>query len=284
MQDFQRKVVVITGAASGIGRAMADAFANEAARIVIADVEVEPLRVAEQDLRSAGGEVVAVQTDIADPRSVDALANAALGAFGRVDIVCNNAGIGQSLRPIWEFSRSYWEWFLGVNLWGIIHGIQTFVPILLRQGSQAHVVNTASVAGLLSYPFTFVGPYCAAKHAVVSISETLAADLLQAKSNIQVSVLCPGFVRTRILRSERHRPPHLAAEGHVNSELEEMWNAAINAGADPKSIAADVLAAIRAERLYVLPSREFDSAIRSHAEDLVLQRNPVLAATETHVA
>src|SRR4051794_14211779 len=243
MQDFQRKVVVITGAASGIGRAMADAFANEAARIVIADIEVEPLRVAEQDLRSAGAEVVAVQTDIADPSSVDALANATLGAFGRVDIVCNNAGVGQSLRPVWEFSRSYWEWFLGVNLWGVINGIQTFVPILLRQGSEAHIVNTASVAGLLSYPLTHLGPYSAAKHAVVSLSETLSADLLYAKSKIQVSVLCPGFVRTRIMRSERHKPSHLASQGHANAELEEMWNAAINAGADPKDIAADVLSA-----------------------------------------
>jgi NAD(P)-dependent dehydrogenase (short-subunit alcohol dehydrogenase family) len=284
MEDFNRKVVVITGAASGIGRAMADAFANEAARIVIADIELEPLRLAEQELRHAGAEVVAVQTDVADPGSVDALAEATLAAFGSVDIVCNNAGIGQSIRPIWEFSRSYWEWFLGVNLWGVIHGIQTFVPILLRQGCEGHVVNTASVAGLVSYPLTYIGPYCAAKHAVVSISETLAADLLHAKSKVQVSILCPGFVRTRILKSDRHRPSHLAGEGHMNAELEEMWNGAIDAGADPRSIATDVLAAIRAERLYVLPNREFDSAIRSHAEDLVLQRNPILSATETHVA
>jgi NAD(P)-dependent dehydrogenase (short-subunit alcohol dehydrogenase family) len=269
MQDLHAKVVVITGAASGIGRAMADAFSNEGARIVIADIELEPLRIAEQQLRGSGAEVVAVQTDVAEPTSVDALANATLAAFGQVDIVCNNAGVGQSLRPVWEFSRSYWEWFLGVNLWGVINGIQTFVPILLRQGSEAHIVNTASVAGLLSYPLTHLGPYSAAKH---------------AKSKIQVSVLCPGFVRTRIMRSERHKPSHLASQGHANAELEEMWNAAINAGADPKDIAADVLSAIRAERLYVLPNREFDPAIRSHAEDLVLQRNPALSAPETATA
>jgi len=268
--------MVITGAASGIGRALADAFSNVAARIVIADIELEPLRLAEQELRGAGADVLAVQTDVANPGSVNALANATLAAFGRVDIVCNNAGVGQSLRPVWEFSTPYWEWLLGVNLWGVIHGIQTFVPILLRQGSEAHIVNTASVGGLLSYPLTHVGPYCAAKHAVVSLSETLAADLLHAHSNIRVSVLCPGFVRTKIMKSERHRPSHLASEGHANAELEKMWNAGVDAGADPESIAAEVLAAIRAERLYVLPSREFDGAIRSHAEDLVSQRNPIL--------
>lgn len=284
MQDFRGKVVVITGAASGIGRAMADAFAREGARLAIADIEVEPLRIAEQELQRVGVEVVAVQTDVAQSSSVNALAKSTLAQFGRVDIVCNNAGIGQSLRPIWEISRTYWEWFLGVNLWGVIHGVQTFVPILLEQGSEAHIVNTASVAGLVSYPLTYLGPYCAAKHAVVSISETLAADLLHAKSKVHVSVLCPGFVRTNILRSERHRPADLAAEGHVSVELEEMWNTAIDAGADPGSVAVDVLAAIRAHRLYVLPNREFDQAIRSHAEDLVLQRNPVQAATETPLA
>jgi NAD(P)-dependent dehydrogenase (short-subunit alcohol dehydrogenase family) len=147
MRELRNKVAVITGAASGIGRALAEALSNEGARIVIADIEVEALKIAEQELRGSGAEVVAVRTDVADAKSVDALAQAALEAFGAVHIVCNNAGVGQSLRPIWEFSTSYWQWLLGVNLFSVIHGIRTFVPIFERQACEAHIVNTASVAG-----------------------------------------------------------------------------------------------------------------------------------------
>jgi len=192
--------------------------------------------------------VLAVRADVADPDSVEALAQATLDRFGAVHVVCNNAGVGQSLRPIWEFSTEYWKWLLGVNLWGLIHGVRTFVPILLRQGGEGHIMNTASVAGLVSYHLPYLGVYSAAKHAVVSISETLAADLAFANSTVKVSVLCPGFVRTQIMSSERHRPASLAAEGHASAELEAMWRAGVDAGTDPKDIAECVLAAIREER------------------------------------
>jgi NAD(P)-dependent dehydrogenase (short-subunit alcohol dehydrogenase family) len=165
-------------------------------------------------------------------------------------------------------------------LWGVINGISTFVPIMLKQQSEAHIVNTSSVAGLLSYPFPLLGPYAAAKHAIVSISETLAADLAQVTHKIRVSVLAPGFVRTQIANSERHRPAHLAAEGHADPSLEAMWKAAIDGGTDPSAIAALVLNAIREERLYVLPHRDFDDAIRAHAENLVLQRTPVVPVAD----
>ena len=275
MQDFQKKVVVITGAASGIGRAMADAFAKEGALLVIADIETNPLKAAEHEIRGSGVEVLAVRTDVANADSVAALVQATLDRFGAVHVGCNNAGVGQSLRPIWEFSTEYWQWLLGINLWGVIHGMRTFIPILLRQQCEGHVVNTASVAGLVSYPLPYLGVYSAAKHAVVSISETLAADLALTKSNIKVSVLCPGFVRTQIMNAERHRPANLAAEGHANAELEAMWRAGIDAGIDPTEIAAHVLSAIREERLYILPSPDLNETVRVHAEDLVLQRNPV---------
>ena len=246
MQNFQKKVVVITGAASGIGRAMAHAFAKQGAHVVIADTQTDPLKATEQEIVGLGGEaeVLAVSVDVADPDSVEALARAALERFGAVHVVCNNAGVGQSLRPIWEFSIEYWKWLLGVNLWGVIHGVRTFVPILLRQGGEGHIVNTASVAGLVSYPLPYLGIYSAAKHAIVSISETLAADLALAKSKVKVSVLCPGFVRTQIMNSERHRPDSLAAEGHASVEMEAMWRAGVDAGTDPKDIAECVLAAI----------------------------------------
>jgi NAD(P)-dependent dehydrogenase (short-subunit alcohol dehydrogenase family) len=177
MRELRNKVAVITGAASGIGRALAQALSNEGARIVIADIELEALNLAEQELRGSGAEVVAVRTDVAEAKSVDALAQATLEAFGAVHIVYNNAGVGQSLRPIWEFSTSYWQWLLGVNLFSVIHGIRTFVPILERQACEAHIVNTASVAGLVSYPLPYLGVYSAAKQAVVSISESLSAEL-----------------------------------------------------------------------------------------------------------
>jgi NAD(P)-dependent dehydrogenase (short-subunit alcohol dehydrogenase family) len=276
MQDFQKKVVVVTGAASGIGRAIAGAFAKERALLVIADIETDPLEAAEHEIRASGVEVLAVRTDVGDAGSVAALAQATLDRFGAVHVVCNNAGVGQSFRPVWEFSTEYWQWLLGINLWGVIHGVRTFVPILLRQGCEGHVVNTSSVAGLVSYPLPYLGVYSAAKHAVVSISETLAADLALIDSKIKVSVLCPGFVRTQIMNSERHRPANLATEGHANAEIEAMWRAGIDAGTDPTEIAARVLSAIREERLYILPNPDFNEAIRVHAENLVLQRNPVM--------
>lgn len=254
------------------------------ALLVIADIQSDPLKAAEHDIRALGVEVLAVRTDVADAGSVAALAQATLDRFGAVHVVCNNAGVGQSLRPVWEFSTEYWQWLLGINLWGVIHGLQTFVPILLRQGCEGHVVNTASVAGLVSYPLPYLGVYSAAKHAIVSISETLAADLALINSKIKVSVLCPGAVRTQIMNSERHRPANLAAEGHANAEIEGLWRAAINAGTDPAEIAAQVLSAIREDRLYILPNPDFNEAIRLHAEDLVLQRNPVIPNADAATA
>jgi short chain dehydrogenase len=150
-----------------------------------------------------------------------------------------------------------------------IHGIRTFVPILLRQACEAHIVNTASVAGLVSYPLPYLGVYSAAKHAVVSIFESLSAELALANSQVKVSVLCPGFVRTQIMDSARHRPVHLTAEGHADPQVEAMWRAAVDSGSEPKDIAAQVLSAIRKEQLYILPHPEFHEAIRSHAEDWV---------------
>lgn len=274
MRDLKGKVVVVTGAASGIGAAMAHAFAAEGSQLVIADIEADALKSVEQQLRASGTNMIAVTTDVADGASVARLAAAALDAFGAVHVLCNNAGVAHALRPVWEFSEAYWQWLLGVNVWGVIHSIRTFIPIMLRQGSEGHVVNTASLAGLLSYPLQYMGMYCASKHAVLSISETLAADLAATGSKIGVSVLCPGFVRTRIMESERHRPADLASERHADAALAEWWKAGVEGGSDPKDIAAAVLAAIRENRLYVLPHSDFNDAIRSHAEDLVMQRNP----------
>lgn len=274
MQDFHDKVVVITGAASGIGRAMAEAFAKEGARLVVADIDAQALEKEQQRLRDFGAVALAVQVDVADGASVESLARQTLDAYGAVHVVCNNAGVGQSLRATWEFSVEYWRWMLGVNLWGVIHGIRTFVPIMLDRLSEGHIVNTASVAGLVSYPVPYHAVYAATKHAVVSISESLHADSTRAKSKIKASVLCPGLVQTKIMDSARHRSGVLAAEGHTQDAVARTWTQQIESSANPADIAAQVLAGIRNEQLYILTHQELNDVIRAHAEDLVLQRNP----------
>src|SRR5580700_2117700 len=212
MEDLIGKVAVITGGASGIGRAVAERAAAEGMKIVVGDVEEGPLKEAEDELSGRGAEVVGVLTDVSDAASVRNLREKALDRFGTVHLVLNNAGVGLGA-PIWEVSEEDWRWILGVNLLGVVHGITTFVPLLIEQG-EGHVVNTASIAGLATAPF--LGPYNATKQAVVAISETLFKDLQALEAPIGVSVLCPGFVQTRIAESDRNRPawaPERTVEG-----------------------------------------------------------------------
>jgi len=213
MKDLQGKVAVITGGASGIGRAVADRAAAEGMKIVLADIEEGPLKAAEDELTSNGVEAVGVVTDVADAASVRTLRDRALDRFGAVHLVHNNAGIGLG-GPIWEVSEEDWRWILGVNLWGVIHGVATFTPLLIEQG-EGHIVNTASVAGLIATPF--LGPYNATKQAVVAISETLFKDLQAVGAPVGVSVLCPGFVRTRNGTDRRGRWPTTRSRGRRRS-------------------------------------------------------------------
>src|ERR1700722_16188374 len=217
MEDLGGKVAVITGGASGIGRAVAERAAAEGMQLVLGDIEEGPLQQAVDDLTGAGAEAIGVRTDVADRASVEALRDRALDRFGTVHLVHNNAGVGLG-GPIWEVSEEDWRWILGVNLLGVAHGIATFVPLLSEQG-EGHVVNTASIAGLATAPF--LGPYNATKQAVVAISETLHKDLqASGVSGVGVSVLCPGFVQTRIGESDRNRPSW--APGRDVEGAEEM--------------------------------------------------------------
>src|SRR5580698_5014975 len=211
MENLGGKVAVITGGASGIGRAVAERAAAEGMQLVLGDIEEGPLQQAVDDLTGAGAEVIGGRTDVADRASVEALRDRALDRFGAVHLVHNNAGIGLG-GPIWEVTEEDWRWILGVNLWGVVHGVATFTPLLIEQG-EGHIVNTASVAGLIAAPF--LGPYNATKQAVVAISETLFKDLQAVGAPVGVSVLCPGFVRTRIAESERHRPEWAAPDRAV---------------------------------------------------------------------
>ena len=271
MEDLQGKVAVITGGASGIGRAVADKAAAEGMRIVLGDIEAGPLKLAVDDMTSTGAEVLGVVTDVSDRASVEALRDAALERFGAVHLVHNNAGIGLG-GPIWEVTEEDWRWILGVNLWGVIHGVATFTPLLLEQG-EGHIVNTASIAGLIVAPF--LGPYNATKQAVVAISETLFKDLQAVGAPVGVSVLCPGFVQTRIDDSERNRPewaPQREVEGA--EELRGLVSDMVNGGIAPTSVADRVIDAVQTNTFYILTHPELEGAITTRFDDIVQGRAP----------
>ncbi len=204
MRSLRRKVAVITGGASGIGRAIAGRFAAEGMRLALADVEEPALARTVEELAAAGAEVIGVRTDVSQLDDVRALADTTLSQFGAVHVVCNNAGVAGG--SVIDSPIEVWQWVLGVNLWGVIHGCTVFLPILLEQ-DEGHVVNTASMAGLGGA--AGLGVYCTSKFAVVGLSESLHHDLVGRGSHVGVSVLCPGFVRTRIFESERNMPDHV---------------------------------------------------------------------------
>jgi len=277
MQDFRDKVAVVTGGASGIGRAMVDRFAQAGMRIVIADVEASALASAERELRDRGVKVLGVKTDVAKPDEVEALAAKAVEQFGGVHVLCNNAGVSVG-GPMWEHTLADWEWVFGVNLWGVIYGIRTFVPIMLKQNQPAHIVSTASLAGLTSN--AFLGVYNATKHAVVTLSETLAQELAMVGAPIKVSVLCPGFVATKIADSHRNRPGTLVdgADKIQPAEFEQVIRAAIAGGIDPAVVGNLVFEAIRNEKFYVLPHPELTQMrVRDRMEGILENRQPTAA-------
>lgn len=284
MKDFHGKTAVITGAASGIGLAMAQRFAREGMRLVLADIERDALQAAQHALRDDGAEVVAVPTDVADPTSVRALAETALQAFGQIHVLCCNAGVCSRAGLIWEQTPADWTWVFGVNVTGVANCMQTFVPILLRQDVEARIVNTASMAGLLSGPF--FGVYNASKAAVVSMSETLQAELsISTAGKVRVSVLCPGMVRTRIGASERNRPDALASPDAPASSA--PTDAATpypghETGMPAPEVAEIVLQALRDDRFYILTHPEYAEHVRTRAS--VIAGDRPAAARESREA
>jgi len=248
------RVAVVTGAASGIGRALAEAAAREGSSVVVADLDGDEAEVVAAGIRAAGGEAEAVQVDVSDPAAVDRLAATTLDRFGRVDVLCNNAGVS-TFNLLRDQTLDDWRWVFSVNLWGVVHGMHSFVPIMREQGTRAHIVNTASIAGLLS-GVPFIGPYCATKVAVVSVSETSAQEFAIDGTDIGVSVLCPSSVDTRVMESERGRPAALGAEHRT--ELAESVRLAIRdsftgpTGLTPALVADRVLDAIRARRFWII--------------------------------
>jgi NAD(P)-dependent dehydrogenase (short-subunit alcohol dehydrogenase family) len=253
MQDFEGKVAVVTGAASGIGLALATRFGREGMRVVMADVERDALDRAASVLGADLGtdRVLAVPTDVRDATAVDALAAATFDRFGTAHIVCNNAGVGVG-GLAWTIPADRWRWIVEVNLLAVAHGIRAFVPRMIEQG-EGHVVNTASSAGILTGPG--MSPYFATKHAVVALSESLHFDLLLTGGAVGVSVLCPEFVRTNIADSERNRPPEVEeVEPTPGVDAEAMRGflaGLIDAGLDPAEVAGTVVDGIRAGRFWI---------------------------------
>ncbi|MEJ2076720.1 MAG: SDR family NAD(P)-dependent oxidoreductase [Acidobacteriota bacterium] len=239
MKEFRGKVAVVTGAASGIGRALALRCAAENMQVVVADIEESALGRVETELKDSGANTLAVLTDVSNAEDVETLARKTLERFGAVHLLCNNAGIGAG-STAWESTLKDWEWTLGVNLWGVIHGLRAFVPAMLEQDSESHIVNTASVAGLISFHLN--APYQVSKHAVVGLSEKLHYDLEARAAKVKVSVLCPGWVRTRIMDSHRNRPAELEndpAEVEITPEMMdavEGYRQACESGIPPEKV------------------------------------------------
>lgn len=275
MKQFKDRVAVVTGGASGLGRAMALRFAREGMKIVLADVQADALGRTESEFRTAGIQVLAVQTDVSKASDVDTLADKAFRAFGGVHVLCNNAGVAPG-GTIWEQSEKDWEWTIGVNVWGVIHGIRAFVPRMIAQNVEGHVVNTASVAGLLSLPG--MGMYCMSKHSVVTISECLHHDLTEAGAKVKASVLCPAYVPTAISESERNRPALLREEKKKSAgdlQREEQLRHAVQSGRISAEQVADlVLESVRAEKFYILPHQKIKPAIETRLQDILLERLP----------
>jgi NAD(P)-dependent dehydrogenase (short-subunit alcohol dehydrogenase family) len=282
MKDLEGRVAVVTGAASGIGRALSLRFAAEGMKLVLADVETGPLDAVAKELEAEGAEVLAVPTDVSRAEDVAALAERTRAAFGAVHLVCNNAGVFAG-GLCWEAPLSDYEWVIGVNVWGVIHGIRSFVPILLEQGGEGHVVNTASMAAVTATPFC--APYTLSKHAVLSLSETLHLDLQTRGAAIGVSVLCPELVETGIGESGRNRPRSLAREGPSHAERDVTEGAireAVKIGVSPRIIAERVVDAVREPCFYVL-SPEGDSwrdACHRRLDDIRYTRTPGFVAPE----
>jgi len=281
MQELSGRVAVVTGAASGIGRALAQRFVEEGMKVALADVETEALERARRELSQAG-EVIAVPTDVAQADSVRGLAQATLDAYGKIHLVCNNAGVfagGLS----WEASLADYEWVLGVNTWGVIHGIRTFVPILLDQAEPGWVVNTVSMAGLTAAPLS--AAYFMSKHAALAISESLYHELATREEPVGVSVLCPEVINTGIGRSDRNRPPHLKRAEDEENASHDLVEGALRQfaaeGLDPSAMAERVVAGIREGRFYLLSEQggSWRASCDTRLEDIRLARNPTFQMT-----
>ncbi len=284
MDELNGKVAVVTGAASGIGRAMAVAFAAEGMQVALADIEVGPLEDTATMVRDHGVGALAVPTDVSDPLQVEALAERTIGEFGDLHVACNNAGVSAG-GLTWDIDLDTWNWVLGVNFFGVIYGVRSFLPRIIGSGG-GHIVNTASMAGLTSP--AGMSPYNVSKHAVVTLSETLFQELAMTHPEVGVSVLCPGWVRTRIHEADRNRPTNPADAIELTADapdalvaLRDMVAGFIDGGLDPAAVAAHVVDAVKTNKTYILTHPHWQEMITERTQRIVSGQPPAAAMFPT---
>ncbi len=277
MQDLKGKVAVITGGADGIGKALAVAAATEGMKLVLADIDADKLNNTVEELAGSGAEVIGLRTDVSSESSVQALADAAFERFGNVHLLINNAGVALA-KSAWETTQKDWEWVMGVNLYGVTNGLRAFIPRMLEKGEEGHIVNTASIAGLLSEPA--LAAYNVSKFGVVTLSEGLHHDLTLRKAKINVSVLCPGWVKTRIAEAERHREADQRTDFTKIDKVSVMTGMtimkAVQNGIEPQQVASDVINAVKTNKFYILTHPHTKAGIQIRMEDILQERAPTL--------
>ncbi|MEE3240788.1 MAG: SDR family NAD(P)-dependent oxidoreductase [Pseudomonadota bacterium] len=281
MIEFDNKVAVVTGAASGIGLAMAKAFYQQGMRVVMADIERQALTEASTCLNDPT-RVLAVVTDVSDPKAVDALADAAFESFGSVHLLCNNAGVfvaGAS----WECSDADYRWLIDVNVMGIANGIRSFVPRMIAAGEEGHIVNTASMAAMTTMPFSSI--YCMSKAAALSLSECLFKELEALAPQLGVSVLCPELINTSLASAQRNRPDQYSQQGDLtDTEMSKMTEQAISegiaGGIEPAVMAERVLQGIKAKKFYLLPQDGWKKAAMIRQDEIRQEANPTFTYVE----
>ena len=279
MQEFEGKVAVVTGAASGMGRAFAERFAAEGMKVVLADIEAPVLEATVTELKHKEYDVLGVRTDVSKQESVENLAQQAIDAFGKIHVVCNNAGVGGERGMVWEETQKAWDYMMGVNFWGVVHGIRVFVPKMLEHGEEGHIVNTASIAAL--------GPgwgiYGVTKHAVIAMTEWLSQNLQMVDAKINASVLCPSGVATNITSTWRNRPQELKEDSSTPPSVQEMrlrryrqrMTEAVAAGKQPHEIADIVFEAIKNNDFYILTHPEQEEwRVRTRGEQIISRKAP----------
>ena len=279
MKDFDNKTAVITGGAAGIGRAMGELFLSSGMNVVLADIEETALGQTVTELQAGGGNCIGVKTDVSKAEEVQALADAAVAEYGGIHVACSNAGVFAG-GVLWEESLADYQWQMDVNLWGVIHGIRSFIPVMKEQGTDCHLVNTASMAAVTAMPYS--GIYHMTKHAVLALSESLYHDLSFHAPNVKVSVLCPEAINTGIGNSERNRPAKYSSAGDiVETDERAMVSQALAdttaVGLGPEVMAQRVLDAIEEERFYILSEEAWRDAANIRLDDIREGRNPTFA-------
>ena len=272
MKEFKGKTAVVTGAASGIGYALAKRFAQEKMNVVLADIEQDALDAAVTKISNFGVDAVGIAVDVMDKNSVQSLTKESIDAFGNIHILCNNAGVAPPAidEAIWDHDMSDWDWVMGVNFYGVLYGIQSFLPHMIEHQEEGHVLNTVSMAGILGLE----GSYGVSKFAALSLSEGLFQSLKKINSRIGASVLCPGFVATNIIDSQRNRPEHLASDKKSNFLLKQLASSVLKRGKKPDEIATRAIEAIQANNFYILPHPIYDERVKDRYERILARTEP----------